>query len=147
MPALDKTKGKRTKQKNTIKNSKRRTLKNTDTKRKTLRWYDFIMTCVGIILIISTMMVVILQLVLRLVHHTAIIRIREKTCGTKGRFITTDDGRVYTMEDSFWLMSFKSTELFGTLQVEKTYRARIFGKRIPFFGLYPTIRTANPLED
>jgi len=109
-----------------------------------IHWYQRISSWIGVVGIVVGIIVIIVQLILRLYHKTIYITIREKMCSVRGKYVTDDKDTIYMVEDSFWLMFYESAEVFGRLRPGTTYRARVFGKRIPFLGLFPTIRSVAP---
>ena len=78
--------------------------------------------------------------------HTEAV-VLDKFCGSEEqKFMVDTSGRAYTIEDSKLLAFFKSSELFGNLQIGKRYRISGKGVRIPFFRSYPSITSASRLD-
>jgi len=64
----------------------------------------------------------------------------DKFCGSEDeKFIVDDRGRAYKISDSKFLGFFKSSELFGSLDIGKRYHISGKGVRIPFLISYPSI--------
>jgi hypothetical protein len=71
------------------------------------------------------------------------ITIKEKSEYASGKVIynTVFDtkGRIYQVANAWPLLHFRSAEVFMTLEKGKTYKARGYGVRVSFLGLFPNI--------
>jgi hypothetical protein len=62
----------------------------------------------------------------------------------KSRYLVFNTNTTYEITDSWVKWRFDSSDVYGRLEVGKTYVADLQGFRIPFFSMYPNI--INPVE-
>ena len=60
--------------------------------------------------------------------------------------ITTTRNRIYKFDRSTWKMHYSQAELWNSVEKGKRYRVKGFGKRWPFFGMYPNIHSVKELN-
>ena len=76
------------------------------------------------------------------------ILVKEKNLSASGRYkknvVIDGNGNVYTVSNDFLMMHYTSTELYGSMEVGKSYTIQSYGLRIPFLGIYPNIVRATP---
>lgn len=61
-------------------------------------------------------------------------------CKEKGENVT------YTLDDSFWHWSWNTSDIYGSLEVGKTYKIKTSGFRIPIISWYKNIYKITPVE-
>lgn len=59
--------------------------------------------------------------------------------------IYTDHG-VFRNDDAGWHLKYNSSDVYGNLDVGKTYRLKVYGWRIPIFSMYPNIVRAREIK-
>lgn len=57
--------------------------------------------------------------------------------------ILDTNGSAYTVTNLL-LVHYTSAELYGSIEVGKSYTVSTYGIRLPFFGQFPTIVKATP---
>lgn len=62
---------------------------------------------------------------------------------TSTYLIYTDNG-VFKDEDSLWYWKWNSSDVYNVLERGKSYRADVYGFRVPFLSMYKNIIVANP---
>ena len=67
-----------------------------------------------------------------------------KTDGREGRYLVyckgaDDQINVLEISDTLWHGRFNSSDEYAAIEVGKTYRFTVVGKRIPIFSMYPNI--------
>ena len=76
------------------------------------------------------------------------ILVKEKNLSASGRYkknvIIDGNGNAYTVSNDFLMMHYTSIELYGSMEVGKSYTIHSYGLRIPFLGIYPNIVRATP---
>lgn len=80
---------------------------------------------------------------------TFTVKEKERVCdggqsGTCKYLVYTDQG-VYENTDSLWYLKFDSSDVYGSLEEGKTYNAKVYGFRLPFFSMYKNIIEVTPL--
>jgi hypothetical protein len=60
--------------------------------------------------------------------------------------ILDDNNNVYLINNSILYGFFTESELYSTLNINKTYKIKGYGKRIPFIGMYPNIIDAKLIK-
>ena len=63
--------------------------------------------------------------------------------GVSSKYLVFTDGEVFKNTDCLVLWKFGSSDLQGELREGKTYRAEVYGWRIPFLSWYRNIVTAS----
>ena len=61
--------------------------------------------------------------------------------------IVDTDNNAYKVTDLFWMFKFNSTDIYNSLDINKTYTIKTTGFRIPFFSAYPNINKVQLLEE
>ena len=64
--------------------------------------------------------------------------------GNDGRYLVYTDKTTYEVTDSWVCWRWDSSDVYGRIQVGKTYTATLQGYRVPFLSWYPNI--INPTE-
>jgi hypothetical protein len=64
--------------------------------------------------------------------------------GEGGKYLVYTDVTTYEVEDSFIYWRWDSSDVYGALQIGKTYRATLQGWRVPFLSMYQNI--IKPVE-
>jgi hypothetical protein len=100
------------------------------------------------IIVVFVVLFVILPLVLTYSNHTVKkITIKEKTMYAPGKYrknmIIDENGNAYTVTNDALMMHYTSIELYGSMEVGKTYIVSAYGIRQPFLGLFPNIVKAT----
>ncbi len=83
-------------------------------------------------------------------YDTVVITVENKDVsvsqGTSTYLIFSDSGEVFQTRDSFWNWKFNSSDTYGAMKKGKTYEAKVFGRRIPFFSMYRSVLTATEVK-
>jgi hypothetical protein len=78
-----------------------------------------------------------------------IVTVKEKIGYSSGKHMTNTisdaDNRVYQVSSSLLQLHFKATEVWMSLEKNKSYSVKGNGLRIPILGLFPNIIKATPL--
>lgn len=77
------------------------------------------------------------------------VKDKERICsggesGTCKYLVYTDNG-VYQNTDSLWYFKFNSSDIYGALDAGTTYRASVYGFRVPFLSWYKNIIEAHAI--
>lgn len=78
----------------------------------------------------------------RSTEHQTTIKLTDKqriTSKNSGYYLIYTAGPTYTIKDTFVFGRFNSSDLYGHLQVGKTYNCEVAGWRIPLFSKYQNI--------
>lgn len=81
--------------------------------------------------------------------HQETITVTEKTIGINNQeesYLIYTDGEVYKIQDLLFVGFFTSSDVFGYMQVGKTYNVQVRGRRFPFLSFYKNITYAKELE-
>ena len=63
-----------------------------------------------------------------------------KNYGKGSKYIVVNENReAYQITDLLFKGKFNSTDIYNSLDIEKTYKVEISGKRIPFLSMYKNI--------
>ena len=60
--------------------------------------------------------------------------------------ITDTNGNAYMVSNYIFVWDFKSAEIYGSMDVGKSYTVSTYGIRLPFLGLFPNIVQATPAQ-
>lgn len=86
----------------------------------------------------------------RLTEKTVTITVTDKEVkkyDNKDKYlIYTDDG-TYEITDTIAYLRFDSSDLYGEIEVGKTYECKVCGWRIPIFSSYKNIITAEEVDN
>ena len=84
---------------------------------------------------------------------TIVITITDKERVTTGsgesissKFIVYGKDEVFENTDSWLFLKFSSSDIQNSLKVNKSYKVKVAGWRIPFFSMYRNILTSKPHE-
>ena len=110
-------------------------------------------TVIEVIVIISIVLVlgviIIEPIVLRTTKHNARITVTDKDTKRSG---DTDKYLIYTKEgtyeitDTIAFWRFDSSDLYGKIEIGKTYDCEVAGWRVPFLSAYENIITAEEVS-
>lgn len=64
--------------------------------------------------------------------------------GDSGKYLVYTDKTTYEITDSWLCWRWDSSDVYGNIQVGKTYTATLQGYRVPFLSWYPNV--INPIE-
>jgi hypothetical protein len=73
--------------------------------------------------------------------------VKEKSAVTNGNshtYLIFTDKTTYEIDDTLWKWRWNSSDVYGKMEVGKTYEADLQGVRWPFFSMYQNI--LNPVE-
>jgi hypothetical protein len=77
------------------------------------------------------------------------ITIKDKTMYAPGKYRTNmiidSNGNAYTVTNDFLIMHYTSIELYGSMEIGKSYSVLTYGLRLPFLGVFPNIVKATPV--
>ena len=77
------------------------------------------------------------------------ILVKEKTMYAPGKYrknmIIDGNGNAYTVTNDALMMHYTSIELYGSMEVGKSYSVFTYGLRLPFLGVFPNIVKATPV--
>jgi len=57
----------------------------------------------------------------------------------KDTYLVYTDDEVFENTDSFWNFKWNSSDLYGKLKIDSTYKVQVHGIRMPFFSSYRNI--------
>jgi hypothetical protein len=66
--------------------------------------------------------------------------------GKSGKYLVYTDKTTYEITDSWYHWRWDSSDVYGKLQVGKTYTATLQGYRVPFLSWYPNIISPTEVE-
>lgn len=98
-------------------------------------YYHFLFVLVAVVLVIH----VCLSLFTRF-ERTITVKSNESY---RTKRITDTENRVYIVANDFLQLHFTSAEVFGMMQVGKTYKVKGYGLRVPVLGMFPNITSAQ----
>jgi len=104
----------------------------------------FLLYALGLALILLTTAVYVF-----LTPFEKVVSIKDKSEYASGKYlfntVSDETGAVYVISNSWPILHFTSAEVLHKMEVEKTYRVRGNGLRVPILGLYPNIVSAVEL--
>ncbi len=68
---------------------------------------------------------------------------REKDGKVVSTYLIYTDHGVFRNDDAGWHMKFNSSDVYGSLDIGKSYRLKVYGWRIPILSMYPNIVSAK----
>lgn len=99
---------------------------------------------------IAFIIYIVIALILSFSNHTVkTITVKSKTEYSSGRahynMIIDTNGNTYFVTNSLFIGVFNSAEIYGSMDVGKSYSVSTYGVRIPILGLFPNIVKAIPV--
>lgn len=81
---------------------------------------------------------------------TFTVKEKERICesstqGSNCRYLVYTDNGVYENTDSLWYWKWDSSDVYGSLDEGKTYKATVYGFRFPFMSWYKNIVEVTPI--
>ena len=68
------------------------------------------------------------------------LRVGGDSAGISHTFMVSDkNNKQYAVSNTIWQLQFYSTELWSSLEINKTYNVKAYGIRFGFFHLFPNI--------
>jgi hypothetical protein len=103
-----------------------------------MRHHKFELTCVGLLGLILAVSCV----VPFITQDTVTFTVTDKERVNKGDssvYLIFTETEVYKNSDCWVLGKFRSSEVYGNIEINQTYTARVYGFRIPIFSMYKNI--------
>lgn len=72
------------------------------------------------------------------------ITVDEKVYYHDEKYLVFTTDMEYENADSLWWWKFNSSELMNDFEEGQTYRAHVYGWRVPFLSMYPNIISCDP---
>lgn len=66
--------------------------------------------------------------------------------GDRSKYLVFTDQGVFKCTDNLWYLKFNSSDVYGTILPDRTYRLRVVGWRDNFWSWYPNILDAQPAD-
>ena len=60
------------------------------------------------------------------------------------KYLIFTDKEVFEDTDSFILFKFNSSDIYGKIMKDRTYKFKVYGFRVPFFSWYRNVISADP---
>lgn len=77
-------------------------------------------------------------------EHGKVFTVTGKENVKSGKYLVYNSNTTYEIEDSWIHWRWDSSDVYGKIEVGKTYKATLQGYRVPFLSWYPNI--INPKE-
>ena len=112
------------------------------------RWFPSSISLLNFF-IIAFIIYTVIALILSFSNYTVkTITVKSKTAYSSGRahynMIIDTNGNTYFVENYIFIGLFNSAEIYGSMDVGKSYSVSTYGVRIPILGLFPNIVKATP---
>lgn len=99
-----------------------------------------------LVIVLLFVKVVVYPLTTKSIVTGATIVKMERVGGDKGKYLVFTDEEVLQNTDCLVYWKFDSSDIYGELEVGKTYDFGVYGWRIPFFSMYKNILTVREVK-